>query len=224
MVDFIFAVIAIIVIMIGILGGLVLYARCYVRVPPNKVLVIFGRQQPGVNFSYNFVLRGGRFIVPIFEDHGFMLLETFTDHLELNDVVTKDRNHLRISLLADYSLRNDNEGLRAAAQNFFGKGSEALNAAVEAKVSVAAVDVVAEHELEQVVPHRAQIAKEILARAAEALLPQGLNLRAVSIKGLQEHGVIVSDVHIMKGHLKDLRFELAKLEGKLAAIDKEQKK
>ena len=224
MVDVVFAVIAIIIIVIGVLGALILYARCYVRVPPNKVLVVFGRQQPSAKFSYGFILHGGRFIMPIFEDHGFMPLETFTNHIELNDVVTKDRNHLRISVPADYDLCKDNEGLQAAAQNFFGKGNEALKAAAEVKISVAAMDVVGEHDLEQVVPHRAQMAKLILARAAEALLPMGLALRSVSIKGLQEHGVVVSDISIMKGHLKDLRFELAELEGKLSAIDKEQKK
>lgn len=85
------------------------------------------------------------------------------------------------------------------------------------------MDVVGEHELEHIVPHRAQIAKEAAARAAEALHPMGLDLKSVSIKGVQEHGVVVSDIHIMKGHLKDLRFELAELEGKLAAIDKEKK-
>jgi flotillin len=223
MVDVVLAVIAIIVIVIGVLGALILYARCYVRVPPNKVLVVFGRQQPGVKFSYGFVLHGGRFIMPIFEDHGFMPLETFTDHLELNDIVTNDRNHLRISVLADYNLCKDNEGLQAAAQNFFGKGNETLKAAVEVKISVATVDVIAENELAQVVPHRAQIAKEIRAKAAETLLPMGLALTSISIKDLQEHGVVVSDIHTMKGHLKDLRSELAELEGKLSAIEKEKK-
>jgi flotillin len=223
MVDVILAVIAIIVIVIGIFAALALWAKRYIRVPPNKVLVIFGRQTQGPELSYSFVLKGGRFIVPIFEDYGFMPLETFMDKLELNDVLTKDHNHLRLSLLFDYKIRSDGEGLQAAAQNFYGKGNEVLKEAVEAKVSVAVMDVVGGHALENVISNRAQIAKDATAKAAEALLPMGLDLKSVSIKGIQEHGVVVSDVNIMKGHLKDLRSELAELEGKLAAIENEKK-
>jgi flotillin len=224
MVDVILVTIAVLIIVIGTGGGLLLYSRCYVRVPPNKVLVVYGRRQPGKAISYDFYTNGGRFVMPIFEDHGFMPLETFMDKLELNDVITKDHNHLRLSLLFDYKIRSDGEGLQVAAQNFFGKSNDTLKEAVEAKVSVAIMDVLGGHELENIVSHRAQISKDATARAAEALHPLGLDLKSVSIKGIQEHGVVVSDVPIMKGHLKDLRFELAELEGKLAAIDKEQKK
>ena len=223
MVEVVIAVVAIIVIMVVMLASLALYAKYYIRVPPNKVLVVYGRQMQDPDNGYTFVLHGGRFIVPIFEDYGTMPLETFMDNLELNDVVTKDHNHLRLSLLFDYRIRTDAEGLLEAAQNFYGKGNEALKGAVEAKVSVALMDVVGEHELENIVPHRAQIAKEAKARASEALHALGLELKSVSIKGVQEHGVVVSDIHTMKGHLKDLRFELAELEGKLAAIEKEKK-
>jgi len=224
MVDVIIAVIAIIVIVIYIIAALALYARRYIRVPPNKVLVIFGRQMQVPDVSYRFVLHGGRFVMPIFEDYGFMPLETFMDKLELKDVLTKDHNHLQLALIFDYKIRSDSDGLTVAAQNFYGKSNDALKEAVEAKVSVAIMDVIGGYELENIVSHRAQISKDATARAAEALLPMGLDLKSVSIKGIQEHGVVVSDVPTMKGHLKDLRFELAELEGKLAAIDKEQKK
>jgi flotillin len=224
MVDVLLAVIAIIIIVVYVLAALALWAKRYIRVPPNKVLVIFGRQMQVPDTSYKFVLHGGRFVVPIFEDYGFMPLETFMDKLELNDVVTKDHNHLRLSLLFDYKIRSDMEGLQTAAQNFYGKSNDALKEAVEAKVSVAIMDVIGGHALENIVSHRAEIAKDTTARAVEALHPLGLDLKSVSIKGIQEHGVVVSDVNTMKGHLKDLRFELAELEGKLAAIDKEKKK
>jgi len=223
MVDAILMVLTIIVLVIVILASLAIYAKCYVRVPPNKVLVIFGRQMQDPNKGYTFVLHGGQFVVPIFEDYGFMPLETFMDNFELNDVVTKDHNHLRLSLLFDYRIRSDAEGLLEAAQNFYGKGNDALKEAVEAKVSIAMMDVVGEHELENIVPHRAQIAKAARTRAAEALHALGLELKSVSLKGVQEHGVVVSDINTMKGHLKDLRFELAELEGKLTAIDKQKK-
>lgn len=107
MADVILLTITLVFLVIVILGALILYAKCYVRVPPNKVLVIFGRQLQDPNTAYSFVLHGGHFIVPIFEDFGFMPLETFMDNLELNDVVTKDHNHLRLSLLFDYRIRSD---------------------------------------------------------------------------------------------------------------------
>jgi|GEM_PF-6465967 len=223
MVDVIWVVIAIVIIVVYIIGALALWARRYVRVPPNMVLVVFGRQTQGPDLAYRFVTHGGRFIIPIFEDYGVMPLSTFMDKLELNDVLTKDHNHLRLSLMFDYKIRSDGEGLQLAAQNFYGKGNEALKEAVEAKVSVAIMDAIGEHELGNIVPNRAKISKEATAKAAEALRSLGLDLTSVSIKGIQEHGVVVSDIHIMQGHLKDLRSELAELEGKLAVIEKEKK-
>jgi flotillin len=223
MVDIVQVVIAIVVIVVGVVGGLALYARCYIRIPPNKAMVVFGlRRMDGS--KYQILLHGGKFITPIYEDYGFLPLEVFTLHLELKDMWTKDRVRVEAKAVVHYALRQDEEGLEAAAQNFFKKDDAVIKTAVEAKVTEAGLEVMREHDGEYISAERTRVSEEWKARANKELKQLGLVLKTVvlqnDIKLRVREASDQGDIHSMKSHLTDLRSELATLEARLSTLDK----
>jgi len=225
MTDIVTVVVAVVVIVVGVLGGLLMYAKNYVRIPPNKAMVVFGRKMPG-DRKYTILLHGGKFIVPIYEDYGFLPLEVFTDTLELKDLWTKDKVRVEAKLVIQYALLTEGRGLEDAAQNFFKKDDEVIKRAVEAKVTAAGLDIMREHDGDHINAERTKVSEEWKAKANKELKALGLEVRTIvlhhDMKIRRGATPAEGDLPAMKAHLKDLRTELADLEGKLSAIEEDK--
>lgn len=87
------------------------YASRYKRVPPNRALVVFGRRsRPGSKDQSRVVLSGGRFVTPIIESYGYVVIEPLATEIKLSGPGPR-----RIRFVVRVP-QNENQVRRAATQ------------------------------------------------------------------------------------------------------------
>ena len=128
------------IIIIGIVTVILLtigiYASRYQRVPPDKVMVIYGRLKEEVytytdvdgrqkqavrKIGYRIVRGGGTFVWPIVERVGWMSLETNTVEVEVPEVITKMGVPLTVEGVAQVKIKSDEVSLRTASEQLLEK-------------------------------------------------------------------------------------------------------
>jgi flotillin len=126
--DILMVVIAIMVIIIGMIGGLALYAKRYVRVPPNMAMVVFGRASG--NAGYKIIRGGGQFIVPIFEDYSFLPLNVRTLNIDVKDIrtdISGRKIKMHLTGAAQVKIASDEASLATAAEVLLNKKDDEIN-------------------------------------------------------------------------------------------------
>jgi flotillin len=129
MVDIFLAVVAIFVIVIGVIGGMALWARRYVRVPTNMAMIVFGRVHEN-GAGYKIVRGGGQFIVPVFEDYAYLSLNIRTLEIAVNDImtdVTGKKIKMNLKGTAQVKIGSDEVSLETAAEILLHKTDEEIS-------------------------------------------------------------------------------------------------
>jgi uncharacterized membrane protein YqiK len=212
---------AIVILIITIIVSiLTIYYQSLVTIPPEKALVIYGKEEPKKALKYKFFLKGRKYVSRFTQSYGFLPLKVFTQGLVLKDLWTKDQNRVVLYTTLKFQLRTDQDGLERAARNFFKEDDDVIKKAFEAKVTEAAIATIKVHDLKDLEPGYDAISKEWTKLADDGLFPLGLVTHTIHIRDIQSKGVVVTDLPTMKSHLKDLKSELAQLEDKLSTIEK----
>jgi flotillin len=121
------AVIAIGVIVLAMMANVLIYAKRYKKVPPNKAMVVYGRMQMRTRKGYQIITGGAKFILPVLESFALMSIEAHSLKIELNNVRVDTHNtKALIALKANSVVRipNDPKILDVAAENLLGKSDQ----------------------------------------------------------------------------------------------------
>ena len=99
-------------IMIGIMIFMVMVlASRYVKVPPNKAMVVFGHRFQGGE-GIMILTGGGRFIMPIIESWEWLDLSILTLNLKVDEIVTRDLKLVNLECVAQVQIDPSEDGLR----------------------------------------------------------------------------------------------------------------
>ena len=188
MVGIVEAIIAVVVIVVGILGGLAFYARRYVRVPPNMAMVVFGRRSAG-EVGYSIVRGGGKFIVPIFEDYAFLPLNIRTLEIVVTDIVTdvmKSGAKVNIKAVAQVNIASDEPSLETAAQLLLHKTDDEINMIATKTLEGHVRGICATMTIEAINSDRDELARSIQSLADKDLKSMGMAIVSFVIKEVED--------------------------------------
>src|SRR5881628_2567527 len=125
MVDTLQIVAVFLVLVTVVVAVLVLFARRYRKVPPDKAMLVYGRKQPGKGGrGYQVITGGAKFIRPITEAYEFIPLDVRTLDVVVNEIVTDVREsgaRVNIRAVAQVKVSSDEATLDTAAEHLLHK-------------------------------------------------------------------------------------------------------
>jgi flotillin len=192
--------IAIICMVVVILLMMGVYASRYQRVPPNKVLLIYGRQSRSMETQvengvvqtrlrlrpFRTIRGGGTFIVPIIERIAWLSLETHTIDVEVPELRTKPGIPIRIEAVAQVKIGSDEDSIVSAAEQILQKQDaeivEMSRRILESHLRAICVNMA----IEEINADRAGLSKRVGEAAYPDFKRLGLQLTIFVIKDIQD--------------------------------------
>jgi len=183
-------VVVILFIVIVILVQMAIFASRYKKVPPNKAMVVYGRNMMNGK-GYVIVTGGGRFIMPIVEQYAFLPLDVRTLELDLDNITVDTAGgpgKARVKATAMFKVSSEPDALDAAAENLLGKPDAELDGIARTILEGALRGLLSSMAFEKVGPDRDAVALGIKQRAEGDLMGMGLEVRSFVFKELALKG------------------------------------
>ncbi len=159
--------------------------RNYVKVPPNKVAVFYGRKHrtpDGKVIGFRLVTGGAALKWPVVENVTYLDLTIFPIDLEVRDMPNKDGVLVSAQAVANVKIRNDEESLIAAAERFLGRGLEDVKQIAYKNLEGHLRSIIGRLTVEEIVRDRAKFNQEVLTEAASDLAKIGLGVDVLTIQ------------------------------------------
>lgn len=159
--------------------------RNYIKVPPNKVAVFYGRKHrtaEGKTIGFRLVTGGAALKWPVVENVTYLDLTIFPIDLEVRDMPNKDGVLVSAQAVANVKIRNDQESLIAAAERFLGRGLEDVKQIAYKNLEGHLRSIIGRLTVEEIVRDRAKFNQEVLTEAASDLAKIGLGVDVLTIQ------------------------------------------
>jgi flotillin len=163
--------------------------RNYIKVPPNKVAVFYGRRHvtpDGRQIGFRLVTGGARFKWPVLEDVTYMDLMVFPIDLDVKDVPNKDGVLVSVQGVANVKIRNDEQSLIAAAERFLGLGHTEIKEIAYKNLEGHLRSIVGRLTVEEIVRDRQKFNQEVLTEAASDLAKIGLGVDVLTVQKIED--------------------------------------
>jgi membrane protein implicated in regulation of membrane protease activity len=201
-----------------VLLTLAIYASRYQRVPPDKVMIIYGRARQASysymengrprtatkQFGFRIVRGGGVFVMPIFERVGWMSLETHTHEIKVPNIKTRDGKTLAVDLVAQVKIRSDDASLRTAAEQLLEKPQAEINEMATKIIEARARTTLSWMTLADINADRKATETRLAEAISEEYKRTGLQLSVFVLKDIdvdKNGNIMVSDESIKPGDL-----------------------
>lgn len=166
------------------------FVRLYRRVPPNQVMVIFGRgkterDESGATTKRGFrlVTGGGSFILPVFEEFALLDLTVMTIETKQDRVYTVDGVPIFLDWVVQVQVGADESSLTTASRAFLGKDSHEIRNIVAQTLSANFRAIVGQMTVEDVHRDRDAFVGKVEHLASDDMTAMGV--RVISM-GIQE--------------------------------------
>ena len=163
--------------------------RNYIKVPPNKVAVFYGRKHTtpdGRAIGFRLVTGGARFRWPIIEDVTYMDLMVFPIDLDVKDVPNKDGVLVSVQGVANVKIRNDEQSLIAAAERFLGLAHDEIKEIAYKNLEGHLRSIVGRLTVEEIVRDRQKFNQEVLTEATADLAKIGLGVDVLTVQKIED--------------------------------------
>lgn len=163
--------------------------RNYVKVPPNKVAVFYGRKHrtpDGKTIGFRLITGGARLKLPVLESVTYLDLMVFPIDLDVNDVPNKDGVLVSVQGVANVKIRNDEQSLIAAAERFLGLKQEAIKEIAYKNLEGHLRSIVGRLTVEEIVRDRQKFNQEVLTEAASDLAKIGLGVDILTVQKIED--------------------------------------
>lgn len=220
MTDIILVSIAALVIAINVLGGLFLYSRRYIKVPPQTLLVVYGRvvRVPVVR-GYSVIRGGGRFVIPIFEAYGILPIEQYSIKIPIEDIRTKDDKRIYFRLEAQFKVCTQPEFIESALELFFEKPADVMKEAVRIKIVSKTVSLVVAKDYDEITKNAEAFTKELNAQIEKELKSIGIELMALVTSRIDINSTVNKDVYLIKEQLNGISDQIDHIGKELDALE-----
>ncbi len=187
------AALSAIAVVVVIILGIITYARRYVKVGPNQVLVISGKKRTirdtqgnKQTVGFRFVKGGGTFVWPIYERSDLLSLEIITLDINTPEVYTKHGVPVLVDGVAQIKVKGDDISIATAAEQFLGKSQQ--------EVSQIAIQTVEGHlrailgtlTVEEAYSNRDAFAQKVQEVASTDLANMGLTIISFTIRDIRD--------------------------------------
>src|SRR5512140_1251941 len=159
--------------------------RNYIKVPPNRVAVFYGRKRKGPDgrlVGFRLVTGGAAWKWPVLENVTYLELTVFPIDLDVKDVPNIDGVLVSVQAVANVKIRSQEQSLAAAAERFL-----ALNAAEIKQIAYKNLEghlrsIMGRLTVEEIVRDRAKFNQEVLNEATSDLAKIGLGVDVLTIQ------------------------------------------
>jgi flotillin len=163
--------------------------RNYIKVPPNKVAVFYGRKHKAADggmMGFRLITGGASLKWPIFESVSYLDLNIFSIDLDVPSVPNKDGVLVSVQAVANVKIRSDELSLTAAAERFLGRSTEEIKQMAYKNLEGHLRSIVGRLTVEEIVRDRAKFNQEVLVEAAADLAKIGLGVDVLTIQKVSD--------------------------------------
>ncbi|MBI5189149.1 MAG: flotillin family protein [Nitrospirae bacterium] len=168
----------------------------YVKVPPNKVAVFYGRKQRTLDnrvVGYKVVTGGAKFRVPLLESVTYLDLNVFSIDLTVTGAPNKDGVLVMVRGVANVKVLSDEASLMAACERFLGKSPDEIKDIAYKNLEGHLRSIIGRLTIEEIVSDRTKFNQEVLKEAGEDLKKLGLGVDVLTIQEIDDqYGYIKS--------------------------------
>ena len=170
---------------IAVLVVVMTAVRNYIKVPPNKVAVFYGRRRrtaEGSTVGFRLVTGGAALKWPVLESVSYLDLTIFPIDLDVRDVPNKDGVLVSVQAVANVKIRSDETSLIAAAERFLGRSPEDIKQIAYKNLEGHLRSIMGRLTVEEIVRDRSKFNQEVLTEAAADLAKIGLGVDVLTIQ------------------------------------------
>ncbi len=199
----------IILIVLGVVAVLMLVtmlARNYIKVPPNRAAVFYGKKskvtmkemvkdpetgelRPELveRMSGHKVVTGGaKFKWPIIENVAYLELDAFQLAIGLDNIPNMDGVPVSLNAVATCKIQSDTTSLMTAVERFLGKKPEEIYRIVQENLEGQLRAVVGTMKTEELIQNREKLNNKVKTEATEELAKLGVGIEILNIQSISD--------------------------------------
>ncbi len=169
---------------IGLLLILSLLARNYIKVPPNRVAVFYGKRHG--EKGYKVITGGAKWKWPIIEDVLFMDMAVFQLKLSLVGIPNKDGVKVNVNAVATCKIKGDDASLGSAVERFLGKTTSEIHMVVLENLEGQLRSVIGTMTIEELIKEREVLITKVKNEAATELDKIGVGIDILNIQNISD--------------------------------------
>lgn len=163
--------------------------RNYIKVPPNRVAVFYGRKRKGQDgrlVGFRLVTGGAAWKWPVLENVTYLELTVFPIDLDVKDVPNIDGVLVSVQAVANVKIRSDEQSLAAASERFLGLTVAEVKQIAYKNLEGHLRSIVGRLTVEEIVRDRAKFNQEVLNEATSDLAKIGLGVDVLTIQRVSD--------------------------------------
>lgn len=158
----------------------VIWASRYVKVGPNKAVIVSGKGGQSV------ITGGARFVMPVLYKMNELDLEAHTVQVSRTGIYTKLRVPINVEAILVYKVNNSDEAVKLAAQSLLGKNSEQIRDMVESIAEGAFRDICGKMTPEEINEDRESFQNKVTDVAKGHFEKLGIELVTFSVRHISD--------------------------------------
>ncbi len=179
----------VVVIVLALLLVMRIISNNYVKVPPNKVAIFYGRKRmtdQGKEIGFKVVAGGSKIKLPLLESVEYLDLNVFTVALSVKGAPNKDGVMVNVKGVANVKVLSDEASLVLAAERFLGMKPEQIKDIAYQNLEGHLRAIVGRLTVEEIVSDRQKFNQEVLQEAGEDLRKNGLGVDVLTIQEIDD--------------------------------------
>jgi flotillin len=166
-----------------------MYARRYIKVGPNQVLVISGRRHstPSGMVGFRIVKGGGAFVFPVVEKYDILSLEIITIDIKTPEVYTVTGVPIMVDGVAQIKVKGDDISIATAAEQFLSMDrahvAEIAHQTLEGHLRA----IVGMLTVEEIYKNRDAFAQRVQEVAAGDMANMGLSIVSFTLRDIRDN-------------------------------------
>lgn len=153
----------------------------YHRVPPNQVMVVYGRKKPRL------ITNGGVFVIPILEEHKRLDLTIITITKQKDEVYTVSGVPIMLDWVAQVQIGNTDEALNTAARAFLDKTRNEITQVILDTLSVNFRAIVGQMTVEAIHRDRDEFVQRVQDLASDDVAAMGVMIVSMGIEEIVDN-------------------------------------
>jgi flotillin len=181
--------ILVLVVLLSFLIVMWLFARNYIKVPPNAAAVFSGRKRKlpdGRVVGYRLVKGGAALRIPLLEKVDYLSLNLMTIPLEIRRAYTLKGVPVSIKAVANIKIKSDDISLQAAAERFLGMSSQEVQKVIFQTLEGHLRAILGTLTVEEINNDRQSFAQKLTTEATSDLERMGIGVDVLTIQEISD--------------------------------------
>jgi flotillin len=179
----------VLVVVLGLIIAMWLFAKNYIKVSPNLVAVLSGRKRKlpdGRIVGYRLVRGGAALRFPLLEKVEYLMLNVFTIPLEIKRAYTLKGVPVSVKAVANVKIKSDDTSLQAAAERFLGMTHDQIQRVIFQTLEGHLRSILGTLTVEEVNSDRQSFAQKLTSEAAVDLEKMGIGVDVLTIQEISD--------------------------------------